>query len=72
MDLKPAPTSEALELPARRARFSAFPTGEPREAAHKVIELHARAIARPAQQRRLHLDSHPRRLRHDRIRRALT
>jgi hypothetical protein len=34
--------------------------------------LHAGAIARPAQQRRLHLDSHPRRLRHDRIRRALT
>jgi len=63
---------EALDLPARRARLSVFPTGKPREVAHKVIELHAGAIARPAQQRRLHLDSHPGGLRHNRIRRALT
>src|SRR5262249_54892480 len=62
---------EALELPARRARLAAFPTGKPREAARKVIELHAGAIARPAQQRRLHLDTRPRRLCHDRIRRTL-
>ena len=63
---------EALELPARRARLSAFPTAKPREAARKIIELHTGAIARPAQQRRLHLHSYPRRLRHDHIRRALT
>jgi hypothetical protein len=63
---------EAIELSACRARLSAFPTGKPREATRKVIELHAGAIARPAQQCRLHLDTRPHRLCHDRIRRALT
>ena len=56
---------EALELLARRARLTALPTGKAREAAGKVVELQTGALARPAQQLRLHLDPHPRRFRHD-------
>jgi hypothetical protein len=56
---------EALELLARRAGLAVLSTGKAREAARKVVELQAGALARPAQQRRLHVDPHPRRFRHD-------
>ena len=69
--LSSAPRKGNLVARLGRAHVSAFPTGKPREAARKLLKLQTGAVARPAQQRRLHCNPHPRCFRHGRVRHAL-